>query len=75
MSRKDASAVVGPDGCATSLKQAVLESLGRIVAVPLGFLGGRLKSFLPGQEKETFTAIQDRDPYLENLLLVLNGRK
>ena len=75
MSRKDSEVFMPLDGRGKPLKQAVVKSLHRIVASSLDFLGGTLKPFLSHPGKEMFIAVQDRDPYLERLLLTLQGRK
>ncbi len=75
MSRKDSEIFMPLDGREKPLKQAVVKNLHRIVASSLDFLGGTLRPFLSYSGKETFIAVQDRDPYLERLLLALHGRK
>jgi hypothetical protein len=75
MSRKDSEVLIRLDGREKPLKQAVVKSLHRIIASSLDFLGGTLKPLLSHPGKETFIAVQDRDPYLERLLLALHGRK
>ena len=63
------------DGRGKPLKQAVVKRLHRIVVSSLDFLGRTSKPFLSHSGKEAFLAVQDRDPYLERLLLALQRRK
>ena len=75
MSRKESRLVVPLRGRAKSLAQALVESLGRMVAAPLDLLSGRSRPLLPDPGRERCMAVQDRDPYLETLLLALYRRK
>jgi hypothetical protein len=56
-------------------KHAVVEKLHEIITLLLRCFNGWLKPLRSGAEKETVSPIQDRDPYLESLLIALHGRK
>lgn len=56
-------------------KYALLKNLRRIVIRLFHCFSGWLQPLLPHSIKETVSAVQDRDPYLESLLMALHGRK
>jgi hypothetical protein len=45
------------------------------MALLLDFFSGRPKLHPPHSGREAFIAVQDRDPYVESLLLALRGLK
>jgi hypothetical protein len=56
-------------------RHAVVGNLHRIITLLLRCFNGWLRPLLSRAEKETVSPIQDRDPYIESLLIALHGPK
>ena len=56
-------------------KEALLKRLCKRIILSLQPFNGWLKHFLTPAIEERISAVQDRDPYLESLLVALHGRK
>ncbi|HUJ88917.1 MAG TPA: hypothetical protein VLX12_01875 [Syntrophorhabdales bacterium] len=73
---RDHAKVISPfDGQEKRSNYAVLESLHRIITLSLRCFNGWPKTLLSHSVKETVNLVQDRDPYLESLLIALHNRK
>ena len=55
-------------------KRGVARNLHRLISVTLGCCGGLLRFILPRRMQEPISSIQDRDPYLESLLMALRAK-
>ena len=68
--------VISPfDGHEKRSNYAVVESLLRIITLSLRCFNGWPRTLLSHSGKETVSLVQDRDPYLESLLIALHNRK
>ena len=73
---RDHAKVISPfDGREKRSNYAVVESLHRIITLSLRCFNGWPKTLLSHSVKETVNLVQDRDPYLESLLIALHNRK
>ena len=73
---RDPAEVIPPfKGHEKRSKHSVVESLHRIIVLLLHRHNGWSRPILSRAEKETVSPIQDRDPYMESLLIALHGRK